>query len=128
MNEEDTLQLFMPIIVASLTNAVYTCQLLDPEMKQNPEAAIQHVLLTSERIQSILSKPFVQSASKNLQLSQKIANLLFDEIRQMQERSQYLASCDPTLQTPETVEEMKSLAVKAQVLQRVSEIFLQASQ
>ncbi len=76
MNLQDQTVLFQPIITSCLTNAVYTCQLLNPEMKDNPEAALQNVLLTYHRIIEVMCKQTVQTASANAQLGRFIRSLL----------------------------------------------------
>lgn len=80
MNEEDKLLLFMPVVIASLTNAVYSCQLKNPEL--NPEQAIADVLLTWERVSSLLYGKTGKSGSRDLQIGQ----MLISELEQIQSR------------------------------------------
>jgi hypothetical protein len=76
MNQEDQNILFQPIITACLTNAVYTCQLLSEDMKNNPDAALQSVLLTYHRIIELMSKQSIQTANANVQLGIFVRSLL----------------------------------------------------
>lgn len=120
MNEEDKLLLFMPIIQASLTNAVYTCQLLNPEMKDNPEAAIAHVLLTSQRMDELLRSHFVQKQNKKISLAQ----LIQSASSQTQQRQKELAALSPT---PPILEELRFLDMKAAFLVEMSNLLISAS-
>lgn len=85
MNLQDQIVLFQPIITSCLTNAVYTCQLLNPEMKNNPEAAIQNVLLTYHRIIEVMCKQTVESASANVQLGKFVRSLLEQSKQKLQQ-------------------------------------------
>jgi len=76
MNQEDQNILFQPIITACLTNAVYSCQLLNEDMKNNPDAALQNVLLTYHRIIELMSKQTVQNSSATVQLGVFVQSLL----------------------------------------------------
>ena len=76
MNQVEQNILFQPIITACLTNAVYSCQLLNEDMKNNPDAALQNVLLTYQRIVELMSKQTIQTANANVQLGVFVRSLL----------------------------------------------------
>ena len=97
MNEEDKLLLFMPIVSASLTNAVYTCQLLNPDMKHDPEAAIRHVLLTSQRMNEVMNKLFVQDQNNKVSLAQ----FLLSEIASLEQKSKEIVALSPDRKSSE---------------------------
>ena len=120
MNEESKLLLFMPIVVASYTNAVYTCQLMNPDMKNNPEAAIAHVLLTSQRIDEILRKTIAQSTKTDL----NIGHFLLSEIQELQQKMEKLSS----LPSPTEQEQKEKIMIEGQtkLLLKISEFLKSA--
>ncbi len=108
--EKEALKFLMPVVVSCLTNATYTCQLLNPEMKDNPEAAIQHVLLTWERIGTLMTAP---QPDPFHQIFQKITLHLLGEMSKIQKREAELAALNP--KTPEILAEVEALTMKAQL-------------
>lgn len=87
MRQEDQSILFQPIITACLTNAVYTCQLLNEDMKSNPDAALQNVLLTYHRLIELMTKQNVQTANANVQLGKFVRSLLEESEQKLQQFS-----------------------------------------
>ena len=116
MTEEDKLQLFMPLVLSSLTNAVYSCQLLKPNL--NPEQAIADVMLTQHRLSEIVYGQIQQSGDRDIRLDQ----MLLAEIHQIQERKAELSS-QPL--TDEKAQEIQNLTAKAELLLKISEFLKQ---
>jgi hypothetical protein len=89
MTEEDKFAFFAPIIVASLTNAVYTCQLKNSDL--NPEQAISDVLLTWQRVSEVLFGQIGKSASRD----KKLADMILSELQRVQSRLSDLSMQSP---------------------------------
>lgn len=111
MNEEGKFLLFMPIIVSSLTNAVYTCRQLNPEL--NPEQAIADVILTWERMSSILSASFSKDAEQGLKISQ----FLSSELQRVQSQMQVLSV--KLISDPESQKKQIELLAELQLIQKI---------
>jgi hypothetical protein len=117
MNDDGNLLLFMPIIVSSLTNAVYTCRQLNPEL--NPEQAIYDVILTWERMSSILSSILSKNAAQDLNISQFLSS-------ELQKLKSHLAILSAKPESSEMQQEIKIVDSQVQLLQKILE-FLKKS-
>ncbi len=73
MIEAALLQQLMQISVSSLTNAVYTYQLMHPDMRDKSDEAVGHVLLTAHRIDELLGKQIARDATTIADLAQFVA-------------------------------------------------------
>ena len=121
MNQDDQSILFMPIISACLTNAVYTCQVLKPEMKNDPDGALQNVLLTYHRIIELMTKQNVQNTNANVQLGVFVRSLL----EQTEQKNRRLTSL-PAM-TEQQKQELYMLSGEMNLLVKISE-FLKKTQ
>jgi hypothetical protein len=80
MTEEDKLLFFMPVVTSSLTSAVYSCQLKNPDL--NPEEAMSHVILTWHRVCEVFSEHVGKSSLRDKQ----IGDMILSELQRVQSR------------------------------------------
>lgn len=118
MTEDDKMQLFMPIVISSLTNAVYSCQLLKQDL--NSEQAITDVMLTWHRLSEVLCGQIEKSLSRDI----RFGKMLDAELKQTQEKLTMLSSQSPNA---ETLQAMQILVAEAELLEKIAE-FLKKDQ
>ncbi len=121
---KESMKLFMPIIASNLTTAVYVCQMMNPEMKANPEAAISDVILTWTRLGEVLTA----SEQKPLLLLQKVTEHLASEVLNIVKRESELKSLNPESLTPEQRLELQILPIKTQIWSEVATMLQRAAQ